>query len=194
MSVPTLRVHVLAEDPIVRAGLGLLLRQEGVTVTEAGGALADVAVVDWRGGAVRGLDALGAPWLALVDEDHAAEDALREGARGVLLAGGEVRALVLALAAVASGLVVLEPAMVPSARPRPALGTDEGARVEPLTARELEVLQLLAEALPNKLIAHRLGISEHTVKFHVNAVLSKLGAGSRTEAVVRAARRGLVLL
>lgn len=65
---------------------------------------------------------------------------------------------------------------------------------EPLTARELEVLQLLAQGLPNKLIAQRLRISEHTAKFHVSAILLKLGAGSRTEAVTSAARRGLLLL
>jgi DNA-binding NarL/FixJ family response regulator len=58
----------------------------------------------------------------------------------------------------------------------------------------LEVLQLLAEGLPNKAIARRLDISDHTVKFHVNAILSKLGAQSRTDAVVRATRLGLILL
>jgi DNA-binding NarL/FixJ family response regulator len=65
---------------------------------------------------------------------------------------------------------------------------------EALTPREQEVIQLLAEGLPNKTIADRLHISEHTVKFHVNAILSKLGAQSRTEAVVRATRLGLLLL
>ncbi|MBI1880571.1 MAG: response regulator transcription factor, partial [Chloroflexi bacterium] len=63
-----------------------------------------------------------------------------------------------------------------------------------LTPRELEVLQLLAEGLPNKAIARRLDISDHTVKFHVNAILSKLSAQSRTDAVVRATRLGLILL
>jgi two-component system nitrate/nitrite response regulator NarL len=63
-----------------------------------------------------------------------------------------------------------------------------------LTAREREVLALLAEGLGNKAIAARLDISEHTAKFHVNAILSKLGAGSRAEAIVLAARRGLILL
>ena len=66
--------------------------------------------------------------------------------------------------------------------------------VENLTPRELEVLQLLAEGLPNKTIARRLEISEHTVKFHVNAIMSKLNAQSRTEAVVRATQLGLILL
>jgi len=66
--------------------------------------------------------------------------------------------------------------------------------VEELTPRERHVLQLLAEGLPNKAIADRLGISEHTVKFHVSAIMSKLGAQSRTEAVTRAARLGLIIL
>jgi DNA-binding CsgD family transcriptional regulator len=63
-----------------------------------------------------------------------------------------------------------------------------------LTPREREVLALLAEGLSNKAIADRLAISEHTAKFHVNAVLAKLGVQRRTEAVVRAARLGLVTL
>jgi two-component system nitrate/nitrite response regulator NarL len=66
--------------------------------------------------------------------------------------------------------------------------------IEPLTPRELEVLRLVAEGLPNKTIAARLDISEHTVKFHVNTILGKLGVASRTEAVVRATRLGLILL
>ena len=66
--------------------------------------------------------------------------------------------------------------------------------VDPLTRRELDVLRLVAEGLPNKAIADRLHISEHTVKFHLNALMGKLGAQSRTEAVVRATRLGLLLL
>ncbi len=68
------------------------------------------------------------------------------------------------------------------------------APAEALTPREREVLQLLAEGLANRAIAQRLAISEHTVKFHVNAILGKLNAQSRTEAVVRAARLGLLIL
>ena len=66
--------------------------------------------------------------------------------------------------------------------------------IESLTPRESEVLQLLAQGMPNKQIALELAISEHTVKYHVNAILGKLGAQSRTEAVVRATRAGLILL
>jgi DNA-binding NarL/FixJ family response regulator len=190
----TLRVLLVTEDPIARAGLGLLLSHEGVELAPEG-TPADVALVDLRGdGAGVAAAPRGLPWLALVEDEGSTDEALQHGARGVLLRGGEVRALARALAAVASGLAVLEPAMVATARPRGVVSSEETAPTEPLTARELEVLERLAEALPNKLIAHRLGISEHTVKFHVNAVLTKLGAGSRTEAVVRAARLGLVLL
>src|SRR4030067_1297183 len=68
------------------------------------------------------------------------------------------------------------------------------AAAEDLTPREMDVLQLLAEGLPNKEIGRRLRISEHTVKFHVNTILAKLGARTRTEAVTRAARQGLIIL
>jgi DNA-binding NarL/FixJ family response regulator len=65
---------------------------------------------------------------------------------------------------------------------------------EPLTPREIEVLTLLAEGLPNKAIAERLGISDQTVKFHVAAIIGKLGASNRTEAVRLAVRRGVIAL
>lgn len=69
---------------------------------------------------------------------------------------------------------------------------DEG--VEPLTPREIQVLELLAEGMPNKAIAGRLGISDQTVKFHVASISGKLGAANRTDAVRRAVRRGLIAL
>lgn len=65
---------------------------------------------------------------------------------------------------------------------------------EPLTQREIQVLELLAEGLPNKAIASRLGISDQTVKFHVSSISGKLGAANRTDAVRRAVRRGLITL
>ena len=64
--------------------------------------------------------------------------------------------------------------------------------IEPLTPREMDVLEMLAEGLSNKMIAHRLAISDHTAKFHVNSILSKLNAGTRTEAVTRGIRLGLI--
>ncbi len=65
---------------------------------------------------------------------------------------------------------------------------------EKLTPRELDVLELLTEGLPNKFIAERLGISDQTVKFHIASILGKLGAANRTDAVRRALRRGLIHL
>ncbi|MBC7810060.1 MAG: response regulator transcription factor, partial [Burkholderiales bacterium] len=133
------------------------------------------------------------PIVALLPDDaisHAA-DAWAAGARGLLPQNADADMLVSALASVSLGLVVLHPAL------SEALFAGErlpAAPAESLTPRELEVLKLLAEGLPNKTIARRLSISEHTVKFHVNAILSKLGAQSRTEAVVRATRMGLVML
>jgi DNA-binding NarL/FixJ family response regulator len=103
------------------------------------------------------------------------------------------QAIVGAVRAVAAGLVVLDPRAVPAlvATP-PRLAADPPG--EALTARERDVLALLAQGLPNKTIAHRLVISEHTVKFHVGAILAKLGAASRTEAVTLAARQGILML
>jgi DNA-binding NarL/FixJ family response regulator len=71
-------------------------------------------------------------------------------------------------------------------------GGSESVFEEALTHRELEVLELLAEGLPNKAIAHRLGISDQTVKFHVASIMGKLGASNRVETVRRAVRRGLL--
>ena len=75
-----------------------------------------------------------------------------------------------------------------------ASDADEEGFDEPLTTREVEVLELLAEGLPNKAIALRLRISDQTVKFHVSSISGKLGAKNRTDAVRRAARRGLITL
>src|SRR5262245_33099410 len=82
--------------------------------------------------------------------------------------------------------------------PVPARGDldddDDVGFEEPLTPREIQVLELLAEGLPNKAIADRLGISDQTVKFHVSSISGKLGAANRTDAVRRAVRRGLITL
>src|SRR3954463_5199746 len=75
-----------------------------------------------------------------------------------------------------------------------ASAPDEDGLEEPLTAREVQVLELLAEGLPNKAIAARLRISDQTVKFHVSSIAGKLGAKNRTDAVRLAVRRGLITL
>jgi DNA-binding CsgD family transcriptional regulator len=76
----------------------------------------------------------------------------------------------------------------------PATGGDDEDLVEPLTPREQQVLELVADGLPNRAIAQRLGVSDETVKFHLASVFGKLGAANRTDAVRRALRRGLVPL
>ena len=88
------------------------------------------------------------------------------------------------------------PGLSPVRPPRltPDLDADPDAFDEPLTSREIQVLELLAEGLPNKAIAARLRISDQTVKFHVSSISGKLGAKNRTDAVRRAVRRGLITL
>ena len=75
-----------------------------------------------------------------------------------------------------------------------ASDAEDGEFDEPLTPREVQVLELLAEGLPNKAIAVRLHISDQTVKFHVSSISGKLGAKNRTDAVRRAVRRGMITL
>jgi DNA-binding NarL/FixJ family response regulator len=134
-----------------------------------------------------------APVLALLPDESLAADALAAGARGLLLREASVETLCRTIEAVVEGLLVLDPALLGALQPV-APRPDEAPPAEPLTGREREVLQLLAEGLSNRAIAQALAISEHTVKFHVNAIMSKLDAQSRTEAVVRATRLGLILL
>jgi len=98
--------------------------------------------------------------------------------------------------AAAQGLVTLPGALADRLyEQRPVAGTiNLGSLDEPLTAREREVLELVSQGLSNKLIARRLQISEHTVKFHISSISAKLGASSRTDAVSRGVRRGLITL
>jgi DNA-binding NarL/FixJ family response regulator len=109
---------------------------------------------------------------------------------GLLLRDSTPDQLYAALNAAILGLFVFDPVLARL----PAADSLPEPLAEALTPREMEVLQLLAEGLANKMIAQQLGISDHTVKFHVNAILSKLNAQSRTEAVVRATRLGLIIL
>ena len=97
-----------------------------------------------------------------------------------------------ALAALSAGLTVIDPRFTgPLTTP---VGLAQESQSNPLTAREKEVLQLLARGLTNRAIALELDITQHTVKFHVNAIMSKLNAQSRTEAVVRATQLGMIVL
>lgn len=200
------RVLIVGEDSLARGGLAVLLAgAEGVQVagqtapglqTTAALAALSPDVVLWDlglspQGMPEGIGALPAVVVLVADEEIAAE-ALAAGVRGILTREAGPVAIAAALRAVARGLVVLDDDFAAVLlRPR---STSAPALVEPLTARELEVLQLLSEGLSNKEIGSRLGISESTAKFHVNAIAGKLGANGRTDAVVRAARLGLFVL
>lgn len=197
-----LRIAVAAEDPLVRGGLVSLLGTEpGFAVAAQGRAPEDSALRGADAAAELLLWDVGAasvergtlertPTLALVRDEESALDLLRAGALGVLLRSADGERLVAALRAVALGVGVFEPALVRTLLATRAVPADGLV----FTPRETEVLALLAEGLSNKLIADRLKISDHTAKFHVNAILNKLGAETRTEAVVMAARRGLLML
>jgi len=124
---------------------------------------------------------------------ESAIEVLRFGVRAVLPREATANEIVAAVEAAAAGLVVLHPDTVEALLPEPASPRVLPASPEALTPREIEVLAMLAEGLGNKAIARRLGISEHTVKFHVGSIFSKLNASSRTEAVALGARQGLIM-
>lgn len=133
------------------------------------------------------------PVVLLVDEPRVAWTvaARQAGVRAVLgreASGEELRA---ALGAATAGLIALHPDVFRAGIR--ASGADAGED-RALTPRERELLEMLAEGLSNRTIAHRLGISTNTVKFHVASILGKLGVGSRTEAVTLGVRRGLIAL
>jgi DNA-binding NarL/FixJ family response regulator len=116
---------------------------------------------------------------------------LRTQLNGSFEITGEFATLAAARAADVGGDAVI---VADDARSGAALDGEDGHFEEPLTTREVQVLELLAEGLPNKAIAARLGISDQTVKFHVASISGKLGAANRTDAVRRAVRRGLITL
>ena len=128
----------------------------------------------------------GGSWIA---------ESLRAGVRAILPRDVAVSEIVAAIQAAAAGLIALHPAdmnaLLPASRAERSTTTSEG---EALTPRELDVFTMLAEGAGNKTIAWKLGISEHTVKFHVASIMSKLNAASRTEAVTIGIRKGLIML
>ena len=189
-----LRVAVEATDALVRAALPALLREAGARVDVDPDARAGADVAVWTDGAGESPSDVAVPALALVSGDESAEAAWRAGARGLLRRDAGPGDLLAALTAVARGLVVVD-ARLADALVGERLGErPRGESAEALTPRETETLALLAEGLPNKLVADRLGVTERTARYHVAQILAKLGAQSRTEAVVAGARLGLITL
>ncbi len=136
--------------------------------------------------------------LVLGDGDRTVQNygSLPVRAWGVLRMDATVETLIAAIQALHAGLIVVSPDWMdlPLTRRLSGPAGQVEALVEPLTEREREVLQLLAQGLSNKQIAVRLTISEHTVKFHVSSVYGKLGAINRAEAVRLGVQQGLVML
>lgn len=132
--------------------------------------------------------------LSEVDDARSVARLLRIGVRAILSRESDSDNVLLAINAVYDGLVLLNTATAESLAvvygDQPLDADDEV--FEEITSRETEVLRMLAKGLANKEIAGRLGISEHTVKFHISSILDKLGASTRTEAVTLGIRRGLI--
>lgn len=155
--------------------------------------LVDVAGASEAAGAIaRGF---AEPTILLVDDldGNLTFAALRAGAAAVLERAGDLRELLAAVEAVRAGLIVLHASARDAAHLGAPLSAAAGA-VETLTDREHEVLGMLANGWSNHRIAAQLSISDNTVKAHVAAILSKLGATTRTEAVTMGLRLGLVML
>jgi DNA-binding NarL/FixJ family response regulator len=175
-----IRVYIVTESAVTRAGLEALL--SGQADIEVVGSIdeADVLMTENTEAPVSDIP------VVLLNDDLAGQHIWRSGIQAALPRNAPPRQIVAAIQAVAAGLIAM-----PAGESGSLLAVTDG-NVERLTPREIDVLEMLAEGLSNKMIAYRLSISEHTAKYHVNSILAKLNAGTRTEAVMRGVRLGLV--
>ncbi|MBI5952446.1 MAG: response regulator transcription factor [Chloroflexi bacterium] len=201
-----IRVTIVSPNPTLRIGLReILSRQSEVKVVGEAVDLADVNENETEVAVLASVSSArlleSKPSFAilfLTDDIQSVRSMLNSSSQiwGVLSSDATEDELVAAICAMGEGLWVGAPALVgdllrTSGR-REAASDD--SPIEPLTAREMEVIQLMAQGLANKQIALRLGISEHTVKFHLSSLYAKLGVSSRTEAVRRGIELGLISL
>lgn len=215
-TIPQTQLHlmIVADNLLTRMGLASLLEDRGCIIAgQSDGTTLnhdiemfrpDVLLVDtgWHSEPMRlrlvSMDS-DLPILALVasgDSDNSLLPLVQSLATfsnyGVLLRDSDPDTILLALNALDGGLLVIDPVL--SSLIKMPINRDIVPLATPLTPRENEVLQLVAQGLTNKAIALQLSITQHTIKFHVNAIMSKLDAQSRTEAVVSASRLGMIVL
>ena len=210
------RVLVWAKSGVTRAGLEAIVQADPRFELAGNGSRApdlvtavrelapEVVLVDASDTAVSRLlsalpEAPAAPVVVVLMEGAHRADILRlvqSGVRAVIARDSDPQEIAAAIESARDGLVVFSPEILDLVVPTAMelAGVDDLPPGEPLTAREIDVLGLLAEGAGNKEIAARLGISEHTVKFHVSSILGKLGAATRTEAVSRGYKEGLILI
>jgi DNA-binding NarL/FixJ family response regulator len=203
-------ILVVDDHPIVRQGLVAALEDEAdfQVVGSAGSAedalslldtvKPEVVLLDLELPGIGGVEAIprllascpgvGVLVFTAYDTDERVLGAVRAGAKGYLLKGATAADIAAAVRAVAAGGSALEPRV--AAKVLASMSAPRGAG--PLSAREREVLKLIADGLPGKQIARNLGISERTVKFHTGSILRKLDADNRAQAVALAAQRGLL--
>ena len=211
-----IRVLVAATSAVRRGGLEAIVREDSTfrLVGSASGMVGlvervrevqpDVILVDLAQpdaqfpSIVASLEQADSAVVALIDEPDASwtARALRAGVRALLARESGPAEIHSAIRTASSGMVLLDPEIARDLVMRRRTDSIENAleAVEELTPREIEVLRMMAEGLGNKEIAVRLGISDHTVKFHISSILAKVGASSRTEAVTLGIRMGLILL
>jgi DNA-binding NarL/FixJ family response regulator len=206
-----IRVLIKASSPVVRSGLtGLLRPFPQIQIVEGSsndfdssedalsGSQADVVLTatesDESSLAEIERTANEAPLILLASDRAERAEAFRHGVRAVLPNHVTGPQIVAAIEAVAAGLGVFDPEEIDQLVTLGTTNETPEKLLEALTPREIQVLRAMAEGLGNKEIAVRFGISENTVKFHVGSVMGKLGAASRTEAVMLGIRHGLVLI
>jgi len=163
--------------------------------------VADLAQADTQFfSAASDLERTGIGVVVLIDEPNIGwtARALQAGVRAILPRESSENEIVSAVVAADRGLVLLDPEVTKELASQTRTVTSSAGNgadgLEELTAREVEVLRLMAEGFGNKQIATRLGISDHTVKFHISSILAKLSVSSRTEAVTQGIRMGLIVV